>query len=176
MPMLSFSVKFDELVNGNKKQTIRFPRKKGEIKVGDKLYLWWKSRTPQRKKIGEATCTESVYKKVCELTETDAIKDGFLTLQDLKTTLFMLHPNITEQTKIHIITWNEFMLHPKPFLIANYDGQKIYASTIRELLDLYDQPDNKIDNEDFLKALTGMRHYPRTVNEKNHIDELRRNS
>ena len=56
MPLLSFSVFKDKILSGAKRHTIRAPRKI-PIKVGDKLYMWWKSRSPKEKeKLGESTC------------------------------------------------------------------------------------------------------------------------
>jgi hypothetical protein len=106
MPLLSFSVKYAELNDGSKTQTIRFPRKKRDIKVGDKLYIWWKSRTKEREKLGEGICTKAVFKKAGELTNEDAIKDGFLDLQSMRWTLSELHPDITEYTLVNVITWD----------------------------------------------------------------------
>jgi len=55
MAGLSFSVFKDKILSGAKRQTIRKERK-NPIKEGETLYLWWKMRTPQREKLGEATC------------------------------------------------------------------------------------------------------------------------
>lgn len=56
MPLLSFSVFKDKILSGAKRRTIRAPRKI-PIKVGDTLYMWWKSRSPKEKeKLGESTC------------------------------------------------------------------------------------------------------------------------
>lgn len=55
MPALPFSVFKEKILDGSKRQTIRAIRKR-PIKVGDKLYLWWKQRTPDREKLGEANC------------------------------------------------------------------------------------------------------------------------
>ncbi|MBD2039221.1 hypothetical protein [Microcoleus sp. FACHB-672] len=57
MPLISFSVFKDKILSGEKLQTIRELRKY-PIKPGDTLYLWWKSRTPEREFLGEAICTE----------------------------------------------------------------------------------------------------------------------
>jgi hypothetical protein len=105
VPLLSFSVKYDKLNDGTKTQTIRFPRKKGEIKVGDKLYIWWKSRTPEREKLGEGICTKIVSKSACDLTEEDAVKDGFYDLDGLRWALLDLHPKISMGTMVNVITW-----------------------------------------------------------------------
>ncbi|MEA5489304.1 MULTISPECIES: ASCH domain-containing protein [Pseudanabaena] len=55
MPVLSFSVHKEKIKSGAKRHTIRALRK-FPIKVGDKLYLWWKQRSPEREKLGEAKC------------------------------------------------------------------------------------------------------------------------
>lgn len=57
MPLLGFTVFREKIELGLKRQTIRKLRKR-PIKVGDKLYLYWKLRTKQCEKLGEATCTE----------------------------------------------------------------------------------------------------------------------
>ena len=57
MAGISFSVFKDKILDGSKRHTIRAPRKI-PIKVGDKLYLWWKQRSPEREKLGEATCNK----------------------------------------------------------------------------------------------------------------------
>jgi hypothetical protein len=58
MPIISFSVFKDKILDGSKTQTIRKERKY-PIKNGDHLYLWWKSRTPQREKLFETTCVST---------------------------------------------------------------------------------------------------------------------
>jgi len=58
MPLVSFSLFMDKILSGAKRHTIRAPRKI-PIKVGDKLYMWWKSRSPQREKLGEANCIKT---------------------------------------------------------------------------------------------------------------------
>ena len=55
MAGISFSVHKQKILNGEKLQTIRGNRKR-PIKVGETLYLWWKQRSPQREKLGEAKC------------------------------------------------------------------------------------------------------------------------
>jgi hypothetical protein len=57
MPLLGFTVFKDNILDGSKRQTIRMLRKY-PIKIGDKLYLYWKLRTKQCEKLGEAICTE----------------------------------------------------------------------------------------------------------------------
>jgi len=57
MPALSFSVHKHKIISGAKRQSIRADRKK-PIKVGDKLYLYWKQRSPECEKLGETVCTK----------------------------------------------------------------------------------------------------------------------
>lgn len=108
MPILSFSVKYAELNDGSKTQTIRLPRKKNQIKVGDKLFIWWKSRTKEREKIGEGVCTKVQHKTFKEMTDEDAFLDGFLDKEGLGFTLSDLHRthNVDAvKTVFDIITW-----------------------------------------------------------------------
>lgn len=105
MPLLSFSVKYAELNDGSKTQTIRFPRKKNDLKINDRLFIWWKSRTKEREKLGEGLVTKVISKKVDELTEEDAILDGFFNLEDLLWELFQLHPHLTYSQLVNVITW-----------------------------------------------------------------------
>ena len=55
MAGLSFSVFKDKIIGGSKRQTIRGIRKH-PIKEGETLYMWWKQRSPEREKLGEAKC------------------------------------------------------------------------------------------------------------------------
>jgi hypothetical protein len=57
MAGLSFSVFRDKILDGSKRQTIRAVRK-NPIKEGETLYMWWKQRSPQREKLGEAKCVK----------------------------------------------------------------------------------------------------------------------
>lgn len=58
MPALNFQKQFAPAVeSGEKQQTIRAYRKDGrDVKVGDKLYLYYGMRTKQCRKLGEAHC------------------------------------------------------------------------------------------------------------------------
>lgn len=58
MPALSFSVFREKILSGAKRQSIRAIRK-NPIKSGDKLYLYWKQRSPKEcEKLGETTCSK----------------------------------------------------------------------------------------------------------------------
>jgi len=118
---LGFTKFKGKLLDGSKKQTIRKPRK-NPIKPADKLYIYWKLRTKECKKLGEAIVTKVERKRFGDLTEGDAIKDGFepkcisgidiSALGQLKTALLIMHgyDNISERTEFDIITfeWTKF--------------------------------------------------------------------
>jgi len=57
MAGLSFSVFKEKILDGSKRQTIRSIRK-NPIKESETLYIWWKQRSPEREKLGEASCTK----------------------------------------------------------------------------------------------------------------------
>lgn len=58
MPAYSFKERFVPLIlDDTKKQTIRQKRKKGQVKPGDTLYLYFGLRTKWAKKLKEVTCT-----------------------------------------------------------------------------------------------------------------------
>ena len=76
MPLLGFTKLKHKLLDGSKTQTIRKPRKH-PLKVGDKLFIYWKLRTKDCEKLGEAVVTNIVRKNLLDVTEDEAIKDGF---------------------------------------------------------------------------------------------------
>lgn len=82
MPALSFSTFYDKLISGEKQQTIRRPRKR-PLKVGDKLYIYWKQRTPNREFLGIAEVTNIRRVLLGEVTEREAVLDGFSSVKDL---------------------------------------------------------------------------------------------
>jgi hypothetical protein len=63
MPGLNFTKFTDKILSGEKRQTIRQPRKH-PIKIGDRLYLYTHQRTKACKKLGEAVCSEVVPIKI----------------------------------------------------------------------------------------------------------------
>lgn len=105
MPLLGFTVFKDKLLSGKKTQTIRLPRKH-PFHVGDKLYVYWKPRTRDCRKIGEATLVELVRKKVMDLDLSDALLDGFNNEFELMATLQRLHPNMGMTTEVDVVTWH----------------------------------------------------------------------
>lgn len=96
MAGISFSVFKDKILSGAKRQTIRAIRK-NPIKEGELLYLWWKQRSPEREKLGEAKCIRAtsiqIYRngfvipfisgQLPEILDNFAIADGFDNWQQL---------------------------------------------------------------------------------------------
>ena len=101
-PLLGFTKLLDELLSERKLQTIRLPRKT-PIREGDALFIYWKLRTKECLKLGIAYAHSVRRKKLCELTELDAIRDGFDNLLELKTVLCEMHPQMTETTEVDVI-------------------------------------------------------------------------
>lgn len=90
MPLLGFTKFKDKLLNGEKTQTIRRPRKR-PLKVGDRLFVYFKLRTKECEKLGEAKVTKVVRKKLGNMTLEDAIKDGFSDRTALALALTKMH-------------------------------------------------------------------------------------
>ena len=73
MSLLSFSMFLEKIENGAKTHTIRFRKKAPQ--VGDTLFLWWKSRTKDRKMIGLSVCTRVDYIAINSEIKTVAINN-----------------------------------------------------------------------------------------------------
>jgi hypothetical protein len=121
MPLLGFTMFKEEVLSGQKDQTIRKPRKI-PIKVSDRLYLYWKLRTKQCEKLGEAICTETFIIRITYRYRVDnpsattiwiprepsewgaflsedqmadlARRDGFDSAEDMVRTLMKLHDHV----------------------------------------------------------------------------------
>ncbi len=104
MPLLSFSVLKEKLLDGTKTQTIRMPRKI-PLKVGDKLYIYWKCRTKETAKLGEGVITHIVSSCYQNMTDEDAQLDGFVDKQAFGWTFGELHKDADPYTPFDIITW-----------------------------------------------------------------------
>ena len=76
MPLLGFTKMLDKLLDGSKTQTIRKPRKH-PIRLGDKLYIYWRLRTKHTHKLGEGMVTKIEPKQFCRITAHDFQLDGF---------------------------------------------------------------------------------------------------
>lgn len=110
MPLLGFTKLKEKLLDGSKTQTIRKPRKH-PIKVGDKLYIYWKLRTKECQKLGEGIVTQIVRKPIIKIAEEDALKDGFEASEcsTARNSLFIafaqMYPKLVLGTEFDIITW-----------------------------------------------------------------------
>lgn len=104
MPLLSFSVLKPKLLDGSKTQTIRIPRKY-PLKVGDILYIYWKCRTKETEKLGEGIVTSIETKPVYDVTNEQAVKDGFENWQGFVNTWVRLHPKAHADAYVDVITW-----------------------------------------------------------------------
>ena len=114
---MSFSIFKEKLLDGSKCQTIRKPRKR-PLKVGDKLYVFWKLRTKECERLGVTRITGIRKVRLGDLTEEEAQKDGFkeerrcphsLFFNSAKgvASLWFLHkyPNITYNSIFEIISF-----------------------------------------------------------------------
>ena len=101
-PLLGFTKLLDKLEDESKLQTIRLPRKVS-IKEGDTLFIYWKLRTKECRKLGHAYAHSVVRKKFSEITELDAQRDGFSNLLDFKKAFCEMHPQVTESTEVDVI-------------------------------------------------------------------------
>lgn len=104
MVLLGFTVLKDKLLDHSKCQTIRVPRKR-PFKVGDRLQIYWFPRTMDSEKLGEAIVTKTERKRALDLTEQDAVLDGFKNLRKLKLALQFLHPYADGYALFDIITF-----------------------------------------------------------------------
>jgi hypothetical protein len=107
MPLLGFTKLKDKLLDGSKLQTIRKPRKY-PLKVGDKLYVYWKPRIKECEKLGEAVITKIERKQFCKITTKDAILDGFTSLCELRCAFQQMHsPNWHDSFDIITFEWTK---------------------------------------------------------------------
>lgn len=104
MPLLGFSKLLPKLLDGSKLQTIRKPRKH-LIKEGDTLYIYWKLRTKQCRKLGEGIVTSKIPRCLGDFTIYDIKKDGFESREQFEEVFLKMHPDATPYTLFDIITW-----------------------------------------------------------------------
>jgi len=93
LPLLGFTKLKEKLRDGSKTQTIRKPRKI-PIKISDTLHIYWQLRTKSCTKIGDANVTKIERKRFKDITEEDAIRDGFLNLKDFQIAFQKIHADI----------------------------------------------------------------------------------
>lgn len=105
MPLLGFTKLKNRLLDGSKLQTIRKPRKT-PLKEGDKLFVYWKLRTKQCEKLGEAVVTKIVRKKLVEINNEDAVLDGFKNLSEFDRLFHeKMHPHASMQDEFDVISF-----------------------------------------------------------------------
>lgn len=107
MPLLGFTKLKEKLLDGSKTQTIRKPRKH-PLKEGDKLFVYWKLRTKECEKLGEARITKMVRKGFSEINEKDAVLDGFESLHELIVAFEEMHtPNFDSLFDVITFEWTK---------------------------------------------------------------------
>jgi len=104
LPLLGFTKLKEKLLDGSKTQTIRKPRKH-PIKKGDKLFVYWKLRTKECEKLGEAIVTKVVRKQLGDINNEDAVKDGFADIVEFQDAFTQMHPKAYWETEFDIITF-----------------------------------------------------------------------
>ncbi len=112
MTLLTFSTLKDKLIRGEKKQTIRLNVSywSDVIDKNNKLDIWWlnpRNQHPDCHKMGIAAGSY-VIKRGNDLTDEDAIKDGFGGLGELIDKLMILHKfgrSDVLKSQWIIITW-----------------------------------------------------------------------
>lgn len=111
MVLISFSTAKEAVQVGIKNMTIRKLRKY-PIKKGDKLQLYWKSRTKECEKLKDAYClfeakltwgqmTSLKHRNV--LAQLDSFKDWY----ELVKWFYSTHKGLDQNTKLQIICWDE---------------------------------------------------------------------
>ncbi len=85
MPQIGFTVFKNQILNGVKTQTIRRPRKR-RIRIGDRLYLYWKLRTKECEKLGTTVCVDTYRLPWRVLKHHDLIarRDGFRNSEEMR--------------------------------------------------------------------------------------------
>ena len=104
MPLLGFTKLRGKLLDGSKTQTIRKPRKV-PLKVGDKLYVYWMPRTKSCEKLGEAKVTKIERKWFKDITDEDAVRDGFRNLKEFRCAFMEMHSDATWCDEFDVITF-----------------------------------------------------------------------
>ena len=91
---------FDKVEAGIKTSTIRYKHRDYKTGIGE-FYSDCTDRTKQ------IAITDVVYKKFGEMTERDAIQDGFETLEELRSELLSFYPTAQDEdevTKVVFVT------------------------------------------------------------------------
>jgi hypothetical protein len=80
VPLLGFTVCYEQIKDGRKQQTIRVFRKNA-FQIDDNLFAYWKLRTKECEKFGEAPLTQLFFLRLSEMLHCEEIAhwDGFPT-------------------------------------------------------------------------------------------------
>lgn len=90
MRIISFTKKWDKLQKPEF-TTFRFARKDRDWEIGERVQVYFKNRTPQREKLGEAIITNKELRKIATAyeqyrpTEEEAVADGFSSVFEMNT-------------------------------------------------------------------------------------------
>ncbi len=90
MRILGFSKKWDKL-NGIEFTTFRFPRKDRDWEAGEVVQVVFKPRSKEREILGSARINHKSSVGIMNITEEEAIKDGFLGCRDMEAWMIKTH-------------------------------------------------------------------------------------
>jgi len=107
MRIISFSKKWDKL-SQPKFTTFRFPRKDKDWYVGEVVQVFFKSRSPQREKLGEAEIIAKELKltsdSATDVTDAEAKADGFNNVRDMETWMRKTYGEVKAWTRMNKLT------------------------------------------------------------------------
>jgi len=105
MPLIGFTVMKEEILSGEKRQTIRKARKI-PIKVGDTLYLYWHLRRKDCELLKVVKCTETFRKPWAMIEDSYdvALRDGFESPAEMRK-WFMKKHNPDPTDLFDVIRW-----------------------------------------------------------------------
>jgi len=106
MPAFNFTVFTEKVRSGEKRQTIRKPRKRTP-RVGQTAYLYRGMRTKDCEKLGEAKITDVEFRKWGDMKNDRelAIRDGFDGLSAFREWFQRYDPD--DDTEFMIVRWDE---------------------------------------------------------------------
>lgn len=118
MRILSFSKKWDKLQQPEF-TTFRFLRKDKDWFIGETVQVYYKNRSPQREKIGEAEITNKELRKIATAyepyrpTEEEAKADGFASLFEMNTWFRETHGSRIFEEPINKLTLKWVVANPE---------------------------------------------------------------
>ena len=94
MRILGFSKKWEKL-SQPEFTTFRFPRRDRDWEIGEVVQVYYKNRTPQREKLGEAEIIQKKLKltgdATSDITDSEAQADGFSDVRDMENWIMKAH-------------------------------------------------------------------------------------